>query len=74
MLALLLATSVLGVAPELNDENIDRLRDAVRPRQSELVFLKLDWRESFFRAVDEAHETNRPILLWVMNGHPLGCT
>jgi hypothetical protein len=24
--------------------------------------------------VKEAQEKDRPILLWAMNGHPLGCT
>ena len=25
-------------------------------------------------AINEARETDRPILLWAMNGHPLACT
>jgi hypothetical protein len=74
MLTLLFAAYVLGAAPELNDDNFGRLRDAIRPSHSELAFLEIDWRDSFFGAVNEAQKTNRPILLWVMNGHPLGCT
>lgn len=67
MLTLLLAAYVLGATPELNDDNVAQLRDAIRPRQSELAFLKIAWRESFFSAVNEARETTKPILLWAMD-------
>ena len=30
--------------------------------------------ESFYIAINEAGKTDRPVLLWAMNGHPLGCT
>lgn len=74
MLALLLAACTLGAAPELNDDTIDQIADAIRPRAAEVAFLDIGWHESFHSAVNEARETNRPILLWAMNGHPLGCT
>jgi hypothetical protein len=74
MFALLVASLALAAAPELNDNTFNSLRDAIRPQEEELVFLKIGWHESFYSAVNEARETNRPILLWAMNGHPLGCT
>jgi 4-amino-4-deoxy-L-arabinose transferase-like glycosyltransferase len=72
--ALLFLSWALGATPELNDDSFEQLRDAIRPREEEQAFLEIGWHESFFSAVNEAHETNRPILLWTMNGHPLGCT
>jgi hypothetical protein len=74
MFALLVGSLVLAAAPELNDESLDQFRDDIRPRDEELAYLKIGWHESFFSAVNEARETNRPILLWAINGHPLGCT
>ena len=74
MLSLLLAACALGTAPELSDETFEQIAEAIRPRDAELAFLKIGWRESFHTAVNEARKANRPILLWAMNGHPLGCT
>jgi hypothetical protein len=72
--SLLLAACTLGAAPELSDATFDQLAEAIRPRESEIEFLKIGWHESFHSAVKEARQTSRPILLWAMNGHPLGCT
>ena len=72
--ALFVAVAVLGAAPELNDQSFEHWRDFIRPGADEQCFLKVPWRESFFTAVNEAEQTDRPILLWAMNGHPLGCT
>jgi hypothetical protein len=71
---LLVAVVMLGAPPELNDRTFERWRDYIRPSAREVCFLEIPWRESFFVAVKEAQETDRPILLWAMNGHPLGCT
>jgi hypothetical protein len=74
MLAYLLAACALGASPQLTDENFAELRDAIRPQAEEQAYLDIGWHASFFSAVNEARETNKPILLWAMNGHPLGCT
>lgn len=46
----------------------------VLPGDEELAFRSLGWRTVFWDAVKEAQREKRPILLWAMNGHPLGCT
>jgi hypothetical protein len=75
MLHTLLATvALLGAPPELNDQTYEHWRDFIRPEAKELRFLEIPWRESFVAAVNETQEVDRPILLWAMNGHPLGCT
>ena len=61
-------------AAELNDQTIEHWRDYIRPSAQELSFLEIPWRDSFNAAVKEALKTDQPILLWAMNGHPLGCT
>jgi hypothetical protein len=65
---------MVASAPELNDQTYSNWRDYIRPSAQEQGFLEIPWRESFFTAVKEAKEKDRPILLWAMNGHPLGCT
>ena len=63
-----------GQVPVLDDQSFERWRDYVRPQAKEECYLEIPWRESFYIAINEARKTVRPILLWAMNGHPLGCT
>ncbi|HEX9792497.1 MAG TPA: hypothetical protein VGC54_00795 [Planctomycetota bacterium] len=49
-------------------------RAHLRPSAEELVFESLPWRTSFAAGLRAADAAERPLLLWVMNGHPLGCT
>lgn len=46
----------------------------IRPNSDELRFEGIGWRNAFWPAIEEARELGRPVLLWTMNGHPLGCT
>jgi len=60
--------------PEPTATNFERLRDAVLPDRSELVWKQLGWHASLWDGLIEAQAKEKPILLWAMNGHPLGCT
>ncbi len=46
----------------------------IQPDSREQAYKEIDWRNKFWPAVQEAKQLGRPILLWTMNGHPLGCT
>ena len=64
-------------APESLDpdqDNVDAWAEFIRPNGDELSYEAIGWRNTFWPAVEEARELGRPILLWTMNGHPLGCT
>ena len=77
LLALATATAVLAAppgVPELNDQTFTRWRDHVRPTQAELRWQEIPWRSSFWSAVTEAQKQDKPVLAWMMNGHPLACT
>lgn len=50
------------------------VRDYVWTAPAEEAFLSLDWHTTFASAVLEADRVDRPVFLWTMNGHPLGCT
>ena len=64
----------LGPALNLTDQNWLRWRDHLRPQASELAFERIDWLPSFGAGLLRADAEAKPLLLWVMNGHPLGCT
>lgn len=57
-----------------NAKNFDRWVKFIRPNSRELSFEQIGWRNQFWPAVQQARELGRPVLLWTMNGHPLGCT
>ncbi|MFT7620516.1 MAG: hypothetical protein ACI97A_004173 [Planctomycetota bacterium] len=58
----------------INEANFEEWLAFIRPTKSELSFERVGWRGEFWPAVKEARMLGRPILLWTMNGHPLGCT
>ena len=60
--------------PELNAKTMLAFLDYVRPRPEELRWQAVPWRAAFWDAVVEAADTDKPVLLWTMNGNPLGCT
>ena len=67
---------IAGAKPALAPDaaSFERLRDAILPTPAELAWREQPWRASLWEAVVEAQRLERPILLWAMNGHPLGCT
>lgn len=58
----------------LDEGNFTAWRDRILPDESELGWEKIPWLTSFGEGVHEASRRERPLLLWMMNGHPLGCT
>jgi hypothetical protein len=74
ILSALLLSAASPPLPELNDQTYARWRDHIRPRPEELNWQTVPWRSTFWDAVVEAQQKDRPILVWAMNGHPLACT
>lgn len=70
----LTAPAVAQDSPELTDRTYTRLRDYVLPDEEEDRWRHVDWKSSYWDAVVEAQKAKKPILLWAMNGHPLGHT
>lgn len=60
--------------PTLSDDNIRKWIAFIRPSADDSRWERLEWRTELGAAVEEARALQRPILLWTMNGHPLGCT
>jgi hypothetical protein len=74
----LMAVALLAALPltaqELHEETFDTWYSFILPKKSELAWRTIGWRETLGKAWLEAQKKERPILLWAMNGHPLGCT
>ena len=61
-------------AQDLTAEACAQVRETVLPSETEEQWRAIPWRDTLGGAVLEADEQERPVLLWAMNGHPLGCT
>jgi hypothetical protein len=49
------------------------LPDAIRPAAEELTWLSIPWETDLLTATARAAAEDKPIFLWEMDGHPLGC-
>lgn len=77
-LALLAAPAPQDPLPELRDapspESLAAWRAHLLPAEAELRWETIPWHATFAAGLRAASEQARPLLLWAMNGHPLGCT
>ena len=71
---LLLATLAHAEDAVLNDDTLAAWRSFIVPRADERQDEQIDWAPSLADGLRRAHEQQKPLLLWMMNGHPLGCT
>jgi hypothetical protein len=70
--ALLLAATAQAQPPLSTAEYTSALK-AIRPATGEDRFTQIPWLTSLWEARQKAAEQGKPILLWEMDGHPLGC-
>jgi hypothetical protein len=66
MLALLMVTA-LG-------SDLDARIAEIVAKPSEEKWLSIPWRTNLTQARIDAQKTDKPIFMWIMNGHPMGCT
>jgi len=50
------------------------LHALIKPRGAEQKWEQVPWLTSLWEARQKAAREGKPILLWEMDGHPLGCT
>ena len=58
----------------LTEQNHEMWRDYIKPTERDLAWTGIPWRSSFQDGLVEANARQKPMVLWVMNGHPLDCT
>ena len=59
--------------PQVSAEYAKR-RDQVLPNPSEQSYRKIPWRASVLHGIVDAQKSDKPVMIVLMNGHPLGCT
>lgn len=56
------------------DSRFEQLRGLIKPRPEEEKWMQVPWQSSLWEARKKAAAKGKPILLWEMDGNPLGCT
>ena len=59
---------------DLNEMTYDMWQEFIKPTKDELACAEIPWRSTVYDGLVESDREQKPLLLWVMNGHPLGCT
>jgi hypothetical protein len=59
--------------PRLSADYSKRLGQ-ILPNPSEQSYRKIAWRTSVLCGIADAQKIDRPVMIVLMNGHPLGCT
>ena len=67
MVALILA---IALAPA----DIDAKIAAIMPTAEEEKWMTIPWRTDLNQARRDSVALSKPIFMWIMNGHPMGCT
>ena len=70
MRAVILA--LLLIPHGLTVEEFEKLHKELQPPKEE-AWLSIPWKTNLLEARAAAAEQKKPILLWSMDGHPLGC-
>lgn len=63
-----------GAADPIKPEQLIRLHALIKPQAKETAWEQIPWLTSLWTARQKAAAEGKPILLWEMDGHPLGCT
>ena len=71
MIRALLAALVL-IPDGLTVQEFEKLHKELQPPKDEL-WLSIPWKTSLLEARELAAAQKKPILIWSMDGHPLGC-
>jgi hypothetical protein len=62
-----------GVEP-IRPEQFGKLQALIKPGADEDKWATIPWMTDLWQARKLAAQQGKPILLWEMDGHPLGCT
>jgi len=58
---------------ELNEEKFQQLHQSLQTSADE-PWRQIPWEISLLNAQNSAAKSQKPIFIWAMDGHPLGCT
>lgn len=61
-------------AQELTEKNYDSIKKQVMPTVQEEEWKRIGWHATLWDGVIAAQKADKPMMLFAMNGHPVGCT
>ena len=61
-------------AEPIKAEQFEKLHALIKPQAGEDKYLQIPWQTNLWEARKKAAAEGKPILLWEMDGNPLGCT
>ena len=64
----------LWSAPPIAPDQFRQFQSVIKPTKDEDKWAQIPWQVSLWEARKQAAKEGKPILLWEMDGHPLGCT
>jgi hypothetical protein len=67
-------SSLCLAAPAMATGEFEALHRLIKPKAGESAWAEVPWLISLWEARTRAAAQGKPILLWEMDGHPLGCT
>jgi hypothetical protein len=70
--ALLLWTTLAATGAELTPEEFQRLHRDVQPAKE--AWTTIPWQSSLIPGQQRALAEGKPLFIWAMDGHPMGCT
>ena len=69
-----IACSVVAAAEPIAPREFAKIHTLIKPARGEDKYTQIPWLTSLWEARQRAAAEGKPILLWEMDGHPLGCT
>jgi hypothetical protein len=60
-------------AEPIKPDRFESLHSLITPKPAEEKWQQIPWLTSLWDARQKAAAAGKPILLWEMDGHPLGC-
>jgi hypothetical protein len=67
-------TALVLILAQVASAQLGELQALIKPWPEETGWLKVPWEIDPWRARQRAAAEGKPILLWEMDGNPLGCT
>jgi hypothetical protein len=58
----------------IGEQEFNKLKELIQPDDNEDRWNQIPWLVNLWQAREKAAAEGKPILLWEMDGHPLGCT
>ena len=68
-----LSLAAAHAAEPIKPAQFDKLHALIRPNANEDKWTQIPWMTNLWDARKKAAEEGKPILLWEMDGNPLGC-